>query len=103
MTPRIELLREQSLHAINCISAERGLLITEFYKNHVVLSDSIPVQRAKSFRYILENKSICLNDLELIVGERGPAPKATPTYPEINVHSLNDLDILDTRKRYGIG
>ena len=34
---------------------------------------------------------------ELIVGERGPAPKATPTYPEITCHSLADLDILDTR------
>jgi len=99
MTPRIELLREQSLQATNRISAERGLLITEFYKNHVVLSDSIPVQRANSFRYILENKSICMNEPELIVGERGPAPKATPTYPEINVHSLNDLDILDTREK----
>jgi trans-4-hydroxy-L-proline dehydratase len=25
---------------------------------------------------------------ELIVGERGPAPKATPTYPEVSLHSL---------------
>ena len=33
------------------------------------------------------------------MGERGPAPKATPTYPEINLHSLKDLDILDSRKK----
>jgi formate C-acetyltransferase len=33
------------------------------------------------------------------VGERGPAPKATPTYPEINLHSLEDLDILDKRQK----
>jgi len=101
MTSRIQLLREQSLAAINRISAERGLLITEFYKNHIAFGDSVPVQRAKSFRYILENKSICINDLELIVGERGPAPKATPTYPEITVHSLNDLEILNTREKVG--
>ena len=99
MTPRIQKLREQSLHAINRISAERGLLITEFYKNHLAFGDSIPVQRAKSFRYIMEKKFVCINDDELIVGERGPAPKATPTYPEINVHSLQDLDILNTRKK----
>ncbi|WP_243348179.1 trans-4-hydroxy-L-proline dehydratase [Parabacteroides sp. FAFU027] len=99
MTPRIEKLREQSLNAINSISAERGLLITEFYKNHIAFGDSIPVQRAKSFEYILANKTICINDLELIVGERGPAPKATPTYPEITVHSLQDLDILNTREK----
>jgi formate C-acetyltransferase len=99
MTSRIQLLREQSLNAVNRISAERGLLITEFYKNNLAFGDSIPVQRAKSFRYILENKSICINELELIVGERGPAPKATPTYPEITVHSLKDLEILNTRKK----
>jgi len=68
MTSRIQLLREQSLNAVNRISAERGLLITEFYKNNLAFGDSIPVQRAKSFRYILENKSICINELELIVG-----------------------------------
>ena len=99
MTSRIQLLREQSLNAVNRISAERGLLITEFYKNQLAFGDSIPVQRAKSFRYLLENKSICINELELIVGERGPAPKATPTYPEITVHSLMDLEILNTRKK----
>jgi len=35
----------------------------------------------------------------LIVGERGPAPKATPTYPEICIHSLKDLDILNSREK----
>lgn len=99
MTPRIQQLREQSLNAINRISAERALLMTEFYKNHVAFGDSIPVQRAKSFEYILANKKICINDNELIVGERGPAPKATPTYPEITVHSLQDLDILHSREK----
>jgi len=99
MTNRIQILRDQSLNAVNRISAERGLLITEFYKNHLAFGDSIPVQRAKSFQYILANKSICINDLELIVGERGPAPKATPTYPEITVHSLKDLEILNTREK----
>ena len=99
MTDRIQQLREQSLNAVYTISAERGLLMTEFYKNHVAFGDSIPVQRAKSFEYILTHKSICINDMELIVGERGPAPKATPTYPEITVHSLQDLEILNSREK----
>jgi formate C-acetyltransferase len=99
MTPRIKQLREQSLNAVNRISAERALLITEFYKNHSISGDSIPVQRAKSFDYILSNKAICINENELIAGERGPAPKATPTYPEITVHSLQDLDILHSREK----
>jgi len=99
MTPRIQKLRDQSLNAIDRISAERALLITEFYKSHQSLGDSIPMQRAKVFRYMMEHKNICINEGELIVGERGPEPKATPTYPEINVHSLQDLDILDTREK----
>ena len=99
MTPRIQQLREQSLNAVNCISAERALLMTEFYKNNVAFGDSIPVQRAKSFEYVLSHKEICINDNELIVGERGTAPKATPTYPEITVHSLQDLDILNSREK----
>lgn len=99
MTPRIQKLRDESLNAINRISEERALLITDFYKNHLAFGETIPVQRARAFRHIMANKEICINPGELIVGERGPAPKATPTYPEITVHSLNDLDILNTREK----
>jgi formate C-acetyltransferase len=99
MNSRIKKLREESLQAINRLSAERALLVTRFYKELSTVEDSVPVQRAKAFAYILSNKSICINDGELIVGERGPAPKATPTYPEINLHSLKDLEILDSRKK----
>ena len=99
MTERIQKLREQSLNAINRISAERALLVTEFYKSDRAQEVSIPVRRAMAFDYIMRNKEICINDGELIVGERGPAPKATPTYPEITLHSLEDLDILDSRDK----
>ncbi|GAP69596.1 pyruvate-formate lyase [Bacteroidales bacterium 6E] len=99
MTPRISRLRHESMEAIHRISAERALLVTEFYKNHLAFGDSIPVQRAKAFRHIMQQKTIYIHPDELIVGERGPAPKATPTYPEITVHSLQDLDILDSRKK----
>ncbi len=99
ITPRIKRLREESLRAEPCISAERGLLVTRFYRDHLAFGDSIPVQRAKAFSYILANKTICINEGELIAGERGPAPKATPTYPEITVHSLQDLDILNSREK----
>ena len=47
----------------------------------------------------MRNKSIYIGKDELIVGERGPAPKATPTYPEITVHSLQDLEILNSREK----
>ncbi len=98
-TERINTLREQSLHATEHISAERAILITEFYKSADANGLSTPVQRAKSFEYLLKNKSICINKGELIVGERGSSPKATPTYPEINLHTIQDLEVLDTRKK----
>ena len=96
---RIRKLREQSLNAENRISAERALLITEFYQSGMADAEPVPVQRALAFKYILEHKYICVNEGELIVGERGPAPKATPTYPEICIHSLQDLEILNDRPK----
>lgn len=99
MTERVKKLRKQSLDAVNCISAERGLLVTEFYRGLAPTQYSVPVQRARLFEYILKNKAICISEGELIVGERGPSPKATPTYPEINLHTMKDLDILDSREK----
>ncbi len=99
MTPRIQLLREQSLNAVNRLSAERAILVTEFHKLELAQQVSTPVRRALSLKYILENKFICINQGELIVGERGPAPKATPTYPEVTLHSLKDLDVLNSREK----
>jgi len=52
-----------------------------------------------AFEYILRHKELFIGDGELIVGERGPAPKETPAYPEICVHSLKDLDILNSREK----
>lgn len=99
MNQRIKKLRQQSLDAVNRISPERALLITEFYQSGVTQKESVPVQRAMALQYILENKALCINDGELIVGERGPAPKACPSYPEVCLHSLEDLQILNDREK----
>ncbi|MBP7028097.1 MAG: glycyl radical protein [Bacteroidales bacterium] len=99
MTDRVIRLREQSLNATETITAERAQLITRFYATREAQGLSAPVLRARAFEYLLRNKAICINDGELIVGERGPAPKATPTYPEISLHSLQDLNILDSREK----
>jgi pyruvate formate-lyase/glycerol dehydratase family glycyl radical enzyme len=99
MTDRVLRLREQSFNAQETISAERAQLITRFYGSVEAHGLSAPVMRARAFEYLLKNKAICINEGELIVGERGPSPKATPTYPEICLHSLNDLDILDSREK----
>ncbi len=99
LSERVKKLRTQSLNAVEKISAERALLITQFYKSDEARELSPPVKRAKAFEYLLRNKKICINEGELIVGERGPAPKETPTYPEISLHSLQDLEILNSREK----
>ena len=103
MNERIRKLRQQSLDARPTMTAERGMLITEYYKSPEAHRTSYPMQRALAFKYILENKAICINEGELIVGERGPAPKVTPTYPEICAHSVQDLEILNSRPKTSFG
>ncbi len=99
MNVRIKKLREQSLAAVPSLSLERAALMTEFYSGDSFERVSTPVSRAMAFAYVMSKKAICINDGELIVGERGPAPKATPTYPDICTHTLKDFDILDSREK----
>lgn len=99
MNERVKKLREETLSAKPSINLERAKLITEFYKSGKADRVSIPVARALAFQYLLENKEVCFNEGELIVGERGPKPAATPTYPEICTHSIQDFNILDTREK----
>jgi len=99
MNERVAKLRKQSVETRPYISTERAEILTEFYKSDIPQKKSVPVARALSFKHIMENKTICINDGELIVGERGPAPKATPTYPELCCHTLEDLHILNSRER----
>src|SRR5512136_1958890 len=99
MNERIRKLRENSVRTKPSISPERAILITEFYQSDRAQEVSAPVKRALAFAYILEHKDICINAGELIVGERGPAPLATPTYPEVCIHSLVDLEIFHSREK----
>lgn len=98
MTERVRTLRQQSLNARETLSVERAVLMTEFYRQNPGLI-SEPVRRALAFQYLMEHKTIYIGEGELIVGEKGPAPKAAPTYPELCCHSLQDLDILNTRAK----
>ncbi len=98
ITERVQKLREQSLNAVPRLSIERARLVTEAYKKYEG-KVSIPMLRALTFKHLCENKTICINEGELIVGERGPEPQATPNYPELCCHTLEDLDIMDKREK----
>lgn len=91
------MLREQSVNAEPSLTIERALIETEFYKKNDGRY-SIPVMRAKNFYNLCAKKKIYIGDNELIVGERGPKPKAVPTFPELNCHSVEDFKVLRSRE-----
>ena len=98
MNDRTERLRQTSLDAEPHISSERAELLTDFYQVELG-KRSTPVLRALAFKYLCQNKTLHLGEDELIVGERGPRPKAVPTFPELTCHSVEDLGILDSRPK----
>ncbi len=99
MNERVAKLRKESLEAENTINHERAQLVTEFYRDLVPENEPVVVQRALCFAHIMKSKKLFIGDDEIIVGERGPAPKATSTYPEVSLHSLADLKTLQKRPK----
>jgi len=98
MNERIERLRTESFEAPVTLDHERAGIVTDFYIENFG-KNSVPVTRALAFKALCEKKSIYIGKDELVVGERGPFPKSVSTYPELNCHSLEDLEILDTREK----
>ena len=103
MNDRIKRLRQETFEAEPSLSIERALIETRFYKENYG-KYPIPILRAMNFYEICKQKTIYIGEDELIVGERGPRPKAVPTFPELTCHSVEDLHILNTRElqRYTI-
>jgi len=97
MNERVARLRQETLETKPWVSMERASLLTEFYRNDK--TTSVPIRRARAFQYLMEHKEIYIGPDDLIVGERGPAPKGTPTFPELCCHSMKDLDVLDSREK----
>jgi len=103
MNERVAMLRRRSLAAKPSVSIERAKLLTDFHRESRIAS--LPMLRAQALKHLLDHKTIYIGDQELIVGERGPAPKATPTFPELCCHSEEDLEILNSRSKisYQVG
>ena len=103
MNDRIKRLRQLSFESIPSLSIERALIETNFYKDNYG-KYPVPILRALNFLEICKNKAIYIGADELIVGERGPKPKSVPTFPELTCHSVEDLQILNSREmqRYTI-
>lgn len=96
MNERIRKLRKQSLETEPHIYMERAKLETEAYMMYEG-SVSVPELRALSFKHFMEHKALCINDGELIVGEKGDGPQAAPSFPELCCHTVEDMKVMDAR------
>ena len=97
MNERIQKLRKLSFETAPSLSIERALIQTKFYKQNFG-KYAIPVLRGLNFLELCKQKTIYLGEGELIVGERGPRPKAVPTFPELTCHSVEDFHVLNSRE-----
>jgi trans-4-hydroxy-L-proline dehydratase len=99
---RVKKLRAQSEDTKPVLSLERALLVTEAYEKYDG-KVSTPMLRALTFQHLMEHKTICINEGELIVGEKGTGPQVTPTYPELCCHTPEDLQVISERKKISFG
>ena len=97
MNERVKRLRKESVETPTTLTIERALIETAFYKENYGKMP-VAVLRASNFLEICKKRTIYIGKDELIVGERGPVPKAVPTFPELTCHSVEDLHVLDTRE-----
>lgn len=98
-TERIKRLREISVKkCVPSISIERAVLLTEAYKKYEGKYPA-PVLRGLVFKYMMERRTLYLEDGGLIVGEKGDKPWAAPTFPELCCHTMEDFENMNNRER----
>ena len=97
MNERVKRLHQQSIDTPTTLTIERALIETAFYKENYGKMPNC-ILRARNFYEICKKKTIYIGEDELIVGERGPKPKAVPTFPELTCHTVEDLHTLNDRE-----
>ena len=96
MNARVKKLRQQSVETEPRLYMERADLMTDAYLKYEG-TVSVPEMRAIAFKYFMEHKKLCINDGELIVGEKGDGPQKAPTFPELCCHTLEDMKVMNDR------
>ena len=92
MNERIQKLRELSVTTPVHIDLERAKIETDDGKY------SIPVMLAMVLKEYFSRKTLYLGDGELIIGEKGKDPQASPTFPELCCHSVEDMVVMSERE-----
>lgn len=96
MNERIQRLREQSVTTPVHIDLERAKIETDFYRENDG-KYSVPVMRAMTLKEYFSKKTLYFGDDELILGEKGKNPQASPTFPELCCHSEEDMKVMSER------
>lgn len=96
-TERTKRLRQESVSTQPRISLERAILETEFYKENFGKYET-PVLRGLNLLNYMQKRKLYIGPDELIVGEKSEGPQVAPTYPEICAHTVEDMEIMDSRK-----
>ncbi|MGI6107566.1 MAG: trans-4-hydroxy-L-proline dehydratase [Lachnospiraceae bacterium] len=97
MNERIRMLRKISHETQPHIDLERARIETEVYQKYEG-SVSVPVLRALVLKEYFSRKTLYFGDGELIVGEKGKDPQSSPTFPELCCHSMQDLEVMNSRE-----
>lgn len=96
MNERVQKLRLLSLNTPAHIDLERARIQTETYKEYEGVV-STPMLRALVLKNYFSEKTLYIGEGELIVGEKGDSPQASPTFPELCCHSVEDMHVMNDR------
>ena len=97
MNERIKKLRKLSLDTPAHIDMERAESMTKTYEAFEG-SLSIPELRAQVLKDYFATKTLYIGEGELIVGEKGDSPQASPTFPELCCHTMEDMHVMNDRE-----
>ena len=96
LTPRLERLKNQIVHAKPQVYAERALLLTQAYRE--TENEPPEIQKARAMEKIFRQSTVLIKDDELIVGCKTPTALGSPLYPEFNVDWIKkEIDSLSQR------
>ncbi len=96
-TGRITRLIEHLYVDMPHVEADRGVLITESYRE--TEGEPVIARRAKAFRHILENIPIVIRPEELIVGSSTVHPRSCQVFPEYSFEWLEaEFDTMEHRE-----
>lgn len=97
MNERIRSLRRESLDTPPYIDMERAKYFTESYRKYEG-EVSVPELRALALKNYFAKKTLYIGEGELIVGEKGCGPQASPTFPDLCCHTVEDLRVMNDRE-----